>query len=103
MDLLFIIMLIIVGVIFLEISKHLFTKTILKVLLFSVILIIVFFAVIGSLASEKLIESDNKYIQTGATVVKLINEEPIVTESKEKIKTFFKELEEKVTNKLTED
>ena len=103
MDIISIIIIVIVGVIVLEISKHLFTRTALKLIVIFVIVMILFFTILGSLAVDQAIKSDNQYIQTGASIAQNVNEEPLIVEIKESIKSSFTELRETLADALKVD
>ncbi len=103
MDIISIIIIIVVGVIVLEISKHLFTRTALKLIVIAIIVMILFFTIMGSLSVDQAIQSDNEYIQTGASIAQSVNDEPLIVEIKNSIKSSFEELRETLANALEVD
>jgi hypothetical protein len=100
MDLLLIGIVILVGIILIEVSKHLFTRTILRFVVMIIVGLVIFFAVVGTLDSDIVDKTNNEYVQTGAAIVDNIADEPLMIEAKEKIKSFFIEIKEKIKNQI---
>ncbi len=98
MDLLTIGIVILVGVILIELSKHFFTKTVLKFVIMLIVGIILFFAVVSSLDSNTISNTDNEYVQTGAVIISNINEQPLVLNVKENMKSLLNEIKDKIVN-----
>jgi uncharacterized membrane protein (DUF4010 family) len=94
MDIIFIGVLILVAIIVTELFKHLVTKTALKFVVLVIIGIIIFLAVVGSLSSENVIETDNEYVKTGAAVADSFNEAPLIIKAKEKLQDLSTKLQE---------
>lgn len=94
-ELLFIGMAIVVGIILLELSKHIVTRTTLKVVVLLVLGLIVFLTITGSLSNEDVIKSDNEFIKTGAAVAGSINEQPLTIKIKDKARSFISDFEDK--------
>jgi hypothetical protein len=100
MDILSIITIIILGIIVLELTKHVLTKSILKFVVLIIVGLILFFTVISSLDNENVINSDNRYIQTGAAISDNLDEQPLIISFKEKFKSFLSDIQESISNKL---
>jgi len=99
MDILLIGIILIVGIILIEVSKHIFTRTILKFIIILIIGLIVFFSVLSTLDQEVIKNTDNEYIQTGASIIEEVNEKPLIIDVKENAKSFFMDIKEKIMNK----
>jgi predicted PurR-regulated permease PerM len=103
MDAISIIILVLVGVVILEVSKHLFTRTALKLIVILIVIMVLFFTILGSLSIDQSINSDNEYIQTGASIAKTVNEEPLIVKIKDSIKESVNELRETIAKALKTD
>ncbi len=90
---------ILIGVIIIELSKHFFTRTALKFIIMIIVGIILFFAVVSSLDSNVVSSTDNEYVQTGAAIMDNVNDQPLIIKIKETIKTTLIELKEKIINR----
>ena len=99
MDILLIGIILIVGIILIEVSKHIFTRTILKFIIILIIGLIVFFSVLSTLDQEVIKNTDNEYIQTGASIIEEVNEKPLIIDVKENAKSFFMDIKETIMNK----
>jgi uncharacterized protein YkvS len=47
-----------------------------------------------------MINSENKYIQTGAAVIENINDQPLIIDMKENLKDLLIDFKDKITSKL---
>jgi len=103
MDIFSIIIIIIIAIIILEISKHMLTRTALKLIIVIIVVMVIFFAVLSSLSINDSIKTDNKYIQTGASIAKNINDEPLIVEIKGKIGESFEKLKNNLADSLKSD
>jgi hypothetical protein len=92
MDIISILIIIVVGIIILEVSKHLLTRTALKLIVILIVIMILFFTIMGSLSVDQAINTDNKYIQTGASIAKTVNDEPLIINLKGNIKSSLEQL-----------
>jgi|TARA_Y100000034_G_C6650937_1_gene284901 hypothetical protein len=100
MDILSIILIAGLSLFVLELIKHMFTRTILKVIVISLVGLIIFFTVINSLDKENVIDNDNKYIQAGATISQNFENQPIWDDLKEKFKTLILNIDNTISKKL---
>ena len=87
MDILSIILIAGLSLFALELIKHMFTKTILKVIVISIVGLIIFFTVINSLDKENVIDNDNKYIQAGAVISQNFENQPLWEDIMKKFKS----------------
>ncbi len=98
MDLLLIGITLIVGIILIEVSKHIFTRTILKFVVILIVGLIIFFSVLSTLDQEVINKTDNGYVQTGAAIIEEVNDKPLIIDIKEKTKSFLLDIKEKIMN-----
>lgn len=103
MDPILLTIIIVIGFFLLEMTKHLFTRTTLRLVLVFFVVIILLFTLISSLSTKELMNSDNEYVQTGASIVNNINKEPLVSEIGNNVKETFTKLKESILNRINDD
>jgi hypothetical protein len=103
MDPILLTIIIVIGFFILEMTKHLFTRTTLRLVLVFFVVMILLFTLISSLSTNELMDSDNEYVQTGASIVHNINKEPLISEIGDNIKESFSNLKEDIVNRLNDD
>lgn len=82
----------VVVVIAMEISKHLFMKGIAKSIIIIILLVVVFLFIVGSLTADNTLKTDNPVIETGAAISESVTENPFVEGIVDKMKDFFRGL-----------
>ena len=70
--------------------KHYFLKTITTIFVIMLVLGIIFLIIVGGLKSENMLKTDNKFIETGASIVDTIQDQGLF----EKIKDELTDLKE---------
>lgn len=96
MDILTIVAVLIIGILLIEVSKHIFTRTILKFIIIVIVGVVVLFSILSTLDQDIVSNTGNEYLETGAAIVSDVNEKPLILDAKENIKTFIGDIKEKV-------
>ncbi len=91
MEVLTIIVVLIISLLVLEMSKHIFVKTFAKSVLVILIISVAFLFVIGAINSESKISTDNEIIQTGAAIVEEIKDVEIIENVLESSKEYIED------------
>ena len=92
MELFALVTVLILVVLVLEMSKHVIFKAFAKTLVVFLIIITIFFIILGTMSSENDFKTNNPILKTGAAVVDEIKENPFVENTIKKIKDFIGDL-----------